>query len=424
MKSIVLFIQAIAISTIAFAQIPTSGLVAYWPLNGDFTDAGPNVINGTNFASTATANKNGVANSAIDFANPLATVAQYATHPINSNVNFTGTQNFTITFLMYINSPYVHTCGLYDNNLNYRGYGAWFWTQNGFPQIVFMYKSKQLFSTNGALTIGAWRFITLLRDAGTMKIYINGVLNNSTAEVVNTPAYSFPARFGSMFFNTSSPPQYNGLHGKLDEFRIYNRVLTDAEITAMSATVLPIKLNSFTATNKNEIVNLQWQTTEEINSSHFEIERSTDGVTFTKTGMLNARGNSSISQNYAYNDKLFPAISSEQIIYYRLKSVDIDGSFTYSKIVPIILKNKNEQLLLYPTPTSKILNVQTTNTLNNKATILITDVSGRLLLKREIALYFGNNNIPIDVSSLQNGLYHFQLKTNTNSYTKQFMKVE
>ena len=122
----------------AHAQIPTSGLVAYWPLNGNFNDAGPNSINGTNVGATATADKLNAANNAIDFNNPTSTVNQYGTHPVNSNLNFSLAQNFSISFLFYLKSPFVHTVGFYDNNLNYAGYGAFLWLSGGNYQLVFL----------------------------------------------------------------------------------------------------------------------------------------------------------------------------------------------------------------------------------------------------------------------------------------------
>jgi Concanavalin A-like lectin/glucanases superfamily/Secretion system C-terminal sorting domain len=427
MKSTLLLALSLALSAIVFSQAPTSGLVAYWPMNGSYTDAGPNSIAGTNFASTATANKVGTANAAMEFANPNATatiVAQYATHAINSNVNFTAVQDFSIAFSVFINSPVIHPCGLYDNNLNYGGPGVWFWNQNGFPQIQFNYRNGSVGSTNGALTLGVWRHICVIRQSPSIKIYINGVLNNTGTEGATASTYSFPARFGTMFSNTFTPPQYNGLNGKLDELRIYNRALTAAEITSVASNALPVTLMSFTATLKDNQTQLNWQTAQEQNSSHFEIERSIDGINFSNIGKINANGNSSTSLDYSYNDKLSFTILSEPKIYYRLKSVDIDGKFDYSKIVVVLLKKIHDQLIIFPTPTKQVLNIQTASILNDKATILITDVVGKLLMKKEVNLFIGNNSFPLDVSTLKSGLYHVQLNTNSNSYTRLFMKVE
>jgi hypothetical protein len=137
MKKITTLLSTLAIMAHVFSQT-TVGMVAYYPLNGNCTDAGPNNISATNFGATATTNRAGQANSAMNFANPSSTVPQYVTHAVNANTSFGTNQNFTIAFAVFANSPFVHTGGFYDNNLNYGGPGVWFWNSNGFPLFVIM----------------------------------------------------------------------------------------------------------------------------------------------------------------------------------------------------------------------------------------------------------------------------------------------
>lgn len=225
-------------------------------MNGNYTDAGPNGIHGTNFSSTATTNKFGAANSAMNYNNPTTAVAQYATHPVNSNLNFAPGQNFTISFLFYINSPWLHNGGLYDNNLNYGGTGIFIWKPGANPNFQFNYRNGSVASAQ--ITMGVWQHATFVRNAGTLSIYINGQLNASGAEGSATPVYNYPARFGTMFFNGMTPPQYNGLHGSLDEFLIYNRALSVAEIAQLASAVLPLKLGNFSAIQTQAGVRLNW----------------------------------------------------------------------------------------------------------------------------------------------------------------------
>ena len=162
MKKILLTtITALCISY-AIAQ-PTAGLVAYWPMNGNFTDAGPNGINGTNIAATATTNSLGAANAAMAFVNPFSgspnMVNQYGTHPINSLLNFAAGASFTLSFNVYVNSPFVSAGGIYDNNLNASGYGAYFWQGFGFSQIVFNWRNASVLTTNGAFPLATWKNI-------------------------------------------------------------------------------------------------------------------------------------------------------------------------------------------------------------------------------------------------------------------------
>ena len=103
-------------------------------MNGNYTDAGPNGINGTNSGSTASTNVFATANTAMAFSNPGSPVVQFATHPINANSSFGTNQDFTIDFSVFTSSQ-PHAGGIYDNNLNYGGPGVFMWNANGFQQL-------------------------------------------------------------------------------------------------------------------------------------------------------------------------------------------------------------------------------------------------------------------------------------------------
>ena len=406
---------------IAASAQPTAGLMAYWRMDGNYVDAGPNFINGTNVGSAATTNNKNLANKAMAFANPSSTVPQYATHPVNANLSFGTNQNFTIDFSVYANSPFVHTGGFYDNNLNYGGPGVWFWNANGFPQIQFNFKNASVGTTNGAFPVGVWKHVACVRSGTAMRIYINGVLNASTTTGTTAPTYSFPARFGTMFYNGFSPPQYNGLNGKLDEFRIYNRALTPAEILELAVEALPVKLTSFIAVNNNYRIKLQWQTQYEQNSKHYVVQRSTDGVNFTDIDKVSAAGNSSIPLTYNYTDVLPVSLQMVPTVFYRLQSVDIDGQFSNSQVAAVHLNKKDVQLLVFPNPVREVLQVQT-NGITGRAVLNITDASGRQLYTRDIILEQGSNSMPVNIGQFTSGIYYVRLTNGKDSFVKQFAK--
>jgi hypothetical protein len=420
MKKITLSLMAAACLYGATAQ-PTAGLVAYWRMDGNYVDAGPNFINGTNFASTATTNNKNVANTAMAFANPASAVVQYATHPINANVSFGTNQDFSIDFSV-LTSSQPHPGGIYDNNLNYGGPGVFMWNANGFQQINFNFKNGNIGSTNGALPLNVWKHVCCVRAAGALKIYVNGVLNATGAPSTTAPVYSFPARFGSMFFNGFSPPQYNGHNGKIDEFRIYNRALTAAEIIILSGIALPVKLTSFTGVNKNNIITLNWQTAYEQNCSHYAIQRSVDGVNFTDVDRVAANGNSNIPLYYSYTDPLPASVKMHRTVFYRLKSVDTDGNYGNSDIVALQLNKTDIQLLVSPNPAKDVLQVQTASGLPGNGILTITDIAGRQVYRMDIKVEAGSNTIPVNISLFGPGVYALRLTNGSESHVKQFVK--
>ncbi len=132
-KNLITVLAALCFALATTAQIPTSGQVAYWPMNGNFTDAGPNAINVTNTGATATTNGLGMLNKAMFFNNTLSTngsIVQatiYATATINSAINFSESSSFTVAHWFKLTN--IAAAGLgsgfFDNSLNYNGFGTW-----------------------------------------------------------------------------------------------------------------------------------------------------------------------------------------------------------------------------------------------------------------------------------------------------------
>jgi hypothetical protein len=116
------------------------------------------------------------------------------------------------------------------------------------------------------------------------------------------------------------------------------------------SSVLPVELSSFTASKTNNGVKLAWETLSETNTDRFIIEASRDGTNFTSLGSKKAAGYSSMPLSYSYLH--LNAVAGTN--YYRLKQVDQDGKFRYSKIVQADLAEKNT-LRLHPNPATNHL---------------------------------------------------------------------
>jgi hypothetical protein len=122
-----------------------------------------------------------------------------------------------------------------------------------------------------------------------------------------------------------------------------------------SATPLPVELTAFTATPVGPTgynpaaVRLAWTTASEKDSQAFEVERSLDGERFARIGTVAAAGTSSSARNYELTDTNPPIHQST--IYYRLKQLDADGTFSYSPVRTVALTGAAAGLALYPNPT-------------------------------------------------------------------------
>ncbi len=102
-----------------------------------------------------------------------------------------------------------------------------------------------------------------------------------------------------------------------------------------SGSALPVQFSMFNAnwlSNEHKIAILDWQTASEQNNSHFEIERSFNGVDFEKVGIVEGAGSTFSESNYQFSDYIENNSGFVDLVYYRLKQVDFDGKFDYSEI--------------------------------------------------------------------------------------------
>ncbi|XZF16087.1 GEVED domain-containing protein [Chitinophagaceae bacterium MMS25-I14] len=223
-----------------------------------------------------------------------------------------------------------------------------------------------------------------------------GGLNNSLQNVV----FSSPSLTGSLIgkyarFRISTDnsavqtPGGYAKDGEVEDYLITN-IGTPLEVTMMS----------FSAEAKNNATELSWVTSSEKNSSYFDVERSTDGRTFSKIGSVDAQGTTELTHEYNYEDNS-PASG---INYYRLKSVDMDGSFRYTDVRTVRfggLTSGNARIV--PNPSSGNANVVLPAPLSGNAAIMVYNSVGTVIYKASAS---GQQVINLDLSSFASGLYH------------------
>jgi hypothetical protein len=168
---------------------------------------------------------------------------------------------------------------------------------------------------------------------------------------------------------------------------------------------LPVKMTSFTASLQGNKAQLNWITAEEVNVSHFVVERSFDGFNFSEAGIVFAIGNSSIDTKYKLDDNLSATQSS--IIYYRIRTVDNDGKTELSDTRIIKISKGAQQVLAistYPNPVQTELRITLPTKWQNKPVVLeLFNVNGQLVSKK--ATNTASQTEVVNLSLLQSGFY-------------------
>ncbi|MEO7444414.1 MAG: endonuclease [Ferruginibacter sp.] len=164
---------------------------------------------------------------------------------------------------------------------------------------------------------------------------------------------------------------------------------------------IPVTIFDFKVAKTSNGAVLSWYATYETTFSRYDIERSTDAVHFSIVGQVPGRN----LANYIFDDNNLPQAAT---LYYRLKMVDQDGSFTYSPVVTLRLRNIVENII-YPNPARNNFTLQLDKALTAAAVLVIRDITGREVKK--ILVPGGKQYITGDIKELPSGKYFLTLST-------------
>ena len=191
----------------------------------------------------------------------------------------------------------------------------------------------------------------------------------------------------------------------------------DTAVVTASSTV-PVKMISFEGNKKDNNAFLNWATSSEINNDYFIIERSFDGSNFEKIGTVKGKVNSTVISNYSYTDQGIFNDPKNQIIYYRLNQVDLDGTSTISQVVIVTSIDDNNGLTIFPNPSNGIFNIVLETKSNSLAKIKIIDIFGKTVWNNERTLLNGINAINVNLSK---GNYILLIEENDRLTTKKII---
>ena len=196
---------------------------------------------------------------------------------------------------------------------------------------------------------------------------------------------------------------------------------TPATVQINWVTLLPIKLLDFSGKLNGNKVDLFWTTSSESNSSHFEVEHSSDGQEFKAFTIVRAKGNSNTESNYAAVDPL----PVKGLNYYRLKMVDRDNAYDYSKIVIIKLNSDAATLTtrVMPNPFTGKLDIYLTLPHSCTVSFSFMDVNGKVVYSKQVKGLKGFNWFVVnDLAKLPSAPYILKLVTDESTFTEKLIK--
>jgi hypothetical protein len=211
----------------------------------------------------------------------------------------------------------------------------------------------------------------------------------------------------------TAPPRADGLRSKVGNI----------EINFDNTT--PVKFGSFTGVANAAANVLSWNTLTEQNNSGFDVQRSTDGSSFTTIGFVASKatnGNSNANIAYSFADGKASAGNN----YYRLVQKDKDGKTAISDIV--LIKNAAGSgariSATYPNPVTASLSIVISASIADKATIQIVDLAGKVVSQQMTAITAGNNNVKVNAAGLPSGVYTIKaiLPNGKQTVTSKFVK--
>lgn len=243
---------------------------------------------------------------------------------------------------------------------------------------------------------------------------VNNVFTGSFAVPLDAVAGAVTLRVRNVYSTTSNDPCSNEF-GEVEDYTV--RLMCVPASTNADCITLPLDWVSFTARAlEDEKAKLDWSTVNEEGVSHFDIERANDGKTFTKIGRISAKN--ALSNTYSFIDESV----RENLAYYRLRSVDVDGTEAITEIRVVHWDNDGYQPTIYPNPTSSSLTITAKA---DKARVMkwrVLDLQGRTKLIGVRSIADERTEALILVDALPVGAYILEVEDLGETHMMRFVK--
>jgi hypothetical protein len=311
----------------------------------------------------------------------------------NASFTFSNTSSMTTSYNISLSASKIY---LYDNSSM---------TANGGPSTtVDLSSSSQIVIGNASTTTTAIFTVS----GPTLNLYDNSTVAmvNQNSVYYNWSNYNY---LPNVHANSNSAKSYassgvaincgSGYTHRCSNPSVYGPATLSATGVIASVT-LPIVLTGFSAVlNNDHGVTLDWNTQEEVNFSHFVIQRSADGETWSDIGTVEAKGNSEVETAYTYVDGQ-PLTGTN---FYRLTEVNLDNSYVYSQVV-VVRTTTIAHISVFPNPATNYINVSLGGNTPSVVTVLLTSAAGQRLAEKQ-ATGGAGTIVTIPVENLASGLY-------------------
>ncbi len=401
--------------------IKTNGTLWGWGFNGN-SELGDGTINNRNFPGQIGISNNWKSASPAG-QSTLAIKTDGTIWGWGNAYGITPTQIDTDVDWQSVSKQFVHSLGIKTNG------DLWAWGQNTYGQLGNG-TTQQGFIPPAQIGTSSWKYISA-GDFHSLAINADGTLwawgrndygavgdgtnNSRNMPVQISTATNWQAVFAGSNYSIAMKSDLSlWAWGKNDQGQLGDGTYVDKNLPTqiICNAALPVKLLFFTAKKQDSNVLLSWQTATEQNNKEFQIERSEDG-TFKKLGTVISKNNIS-GGKYTYVDA--HPISGQN--YYRLKSVDIDGKYSYSNIQEVTFKLNGGQVKVYPNPAKDILSIES-NFKGEMLDININDIAGRKILQMTKQ---NNKLIDLPIAHLKAGIYLLKISDGVTSVSKKIIK--
>jgi hypothetical protein len=179
---------------------------------------------------------------------------------------------------------------------------------------------------------------------------------------------------------------------------------------------LPLTWLNVSAENITKGVNkILWEVAKEVNVSHYQVQKSMDGISWNDINKVSAKGNETDFTQYTYLDKQ----ADEQNIYYRLQSNDFDGAISYSEIVYVRSKNQKNHITATPNPATNIVEISVSDVNENEPLVItLVNQMGQKVVEISQAASLST----VSLEQIPDGIYYIHVKSgNGQNYTQKLV---